>query len=1619
MKKIVYSICVLLTSLFFTRNAHAIWPDFTPAIPFSPQLCVMCIPPAISVAVSYYDQAMQLKEDLQKYTDITTLKQMAASYVSKMGTTAFNKWRQSKNTRDRGISYARTIEDSKIADLKDEASVKNAFVKLFMQYPSDKSRTKAAYKTIGEQLKMDTTLEMYLTAVEMEKKLYGNTKAGKESNDSKNMEDLGLLKQIDLFESCLVQGENCDIVGLNSCQEKSGGGSDDTKEDQACFWNSALQAEKLYDEIMRYNLFLITMHAQYQAVTGIDILAKIKEYDAEKKGEDDKKKDEDKSSFLIEPYFMPSTNTAMSGVSAQAAFADLSPEEEEFAESELSGYEESLLSHENVIDGTFEDADHPDGFTLTIGEREDDIASLEIIGEARSDLNQAQKIHNLKKTLPEYKKVYQDYADAQAKMEQAKANLQASGECVENMMAPYYDNPSAVWLGGSCTYYREGQLACHYEPEKSADDESESDGLFDILCPDNGAYNCYVQELRSSNITGGVAKYLLELYSAAKDEDAAGDTEAFINTEEEQQDGGYVSRATITTGGEGSEVSEDEDGLFASTRDSDDTMDEHQLAKMSEQTSDTDSGETVSNMKDQEKGEEEKEQARKDSLIRWVIGSEVAKELALDLDTGEHNWGSVRQKFPLWNDQIAYYDQYIDGKYENIEDYINSMKQVDMLLKLATTLNVIYPYKVIEGIPPISAETQREEAKSALTELGDTLKKMKEGLFGAPANQEEDVTFDEIYNKQIEDAIAAENAKIEAIKFEYEQNRAALLRRLKALYAVMNEANTNLDDLNQEYNQNNEIVKKGDATTPEAKEGLDYGKTLYTNRKLSADSPQNTEFNATQENNTKNSADARNKQATAANKAEQYEHIVKVAEEQVKKVKEDLDVLRRQYVKKLSDAEASGRTQFTEFTESLRASRQIGEWTSATNEVSPLKLSESLLTCIKTYALSKVSEAKTKIDKMKDDQSLYYVAGAEKVQEIHNKMIKEITEIPLDKLAECAALGEINDFDNNSEEDIAPVINVFKDICKDGLCTTPDSDYFVGAIGLPRDFSAPKPPLEFSSAPLHEVFHFDIIDFNNVDKYYEDKDDIYSNKKMFTSFESFLNFLNTSSSGFEYGGTTYDSTVPVIWKYILKRHAFVQKEMDLTALLGDDEEAEADSLAANNENTILRAGIFPCMATDKYVVDVMKPEKLSLPFFLKDKIKNTLYTYNLNRKPDNPDGEYGNIPECRAVELKSVDGKVVVYDKEAGLSVSIDDIGTLRPGASRSSELGTIMSYVVDEGTVMEAMIKAGLLGHKIVDRASLPHRFTFNQTILDAIADINKTEDLTDDDEAVKFYMASRLLYDSNQFGDYLEQVEYESIVADSMEKIKKQIDEISGKLNDVFSAANYAISDDFNLLNESDYETAAKIMDEQKELYLDLATQKLDNIPDNKIKSQNIRDKKDKLLHKRALLQYDSEEVVTINGSEEIDELEDKIKNQQADRTVNEKYKEKEDEELERQKKHKRMPYCAFYPTVEAAAGYSPKTNSVPQKSGDKTLEDVPAEENTEGGEFSATTGEVTGASGNITAESGSFASLVGSSAVNDNNLEVVQGAEEGSLTSAQNGAKSLDDSGAKDWGMVGGGF
>lgn len=1491
MRKFIYSISVFLTCVCFTHNAHAIWPDFTPLIPFSPQFCPMCVAPAISTAVSYYDQVKEIRKDLEKYTDMTTLKQMALTYAAKMGTTTFNKWKQSKEKRKKIISYARTIKDSTIADLKDEASVKDAFIKLFMQYPSDKAQVKEAYKTLGEQLKMDTTMEMYLTAIEMEKELYGKPEA---KEGSKNMEDLGMLRQLDMIESCLVGGEKCDEIGLTSCQEQADNG-DDTKEDQVCFWNSALQAEKLYETIMKYNLMLVAMHAQHQAVIGIDKLAKIREYDKEK----DKDKTSDKTSSLPEKYLAPSENTAYNYISAEVSFADLSTEEEQLAAEELAEYEENLTNRDNVIKGDFEDANNPQSFTAAIDEREDDVASLKILQEIRQDLNSAQHMHNMKQTLPEYKKVFEDYASAQKQMELAQQNLAESGECIMNMLKPHYTDSNITWFGQNCIYSGNGQITCHYEPERPIDSEATSDGLFDTVCAGDSAHSCYVAELHADSMPNGIAKYLFTLYTEAKDEDAAGDTEASVQVLEEQNgEDGYITRATISLDTDEENKKED-DALFITSHSSDDSADEELLDEITTQTSDKGTDDTASNLKDQQKGEEEKENARKDSLIRWVIGSEVAKELALDLDTGVNEWGTRKSKFPLWTDQIYFYDQYIDGKYENIAEYISQMSQMEILLKIALNLNPVYPYKTISGVPPISPDKQRKDAEKMLKELQKSVPELKQDLADSLKEQRgvivsqsavKETPFENFETLQIEAAIKAEEDEYQKIREEYAKNRATKQKELQNWYKIINDANTQISELNQEYNKNHEMVKSADATTPEATEGVEYSQEIYAGRKLSKDSPQNAEFNKTRQNNEKMSAQAKSVMASAENKIKNYENIVKRAQEKAAQIKEDLEKLRVQYVKNMSDAEAKSGVMFNELVENLRVARKIKALDSAIEEVLPLDLTNRLVQCVRDYALKQVSEAKAKIDKLKTTQELYYVETAPKVQQIHNDMIKKITAIKLTDLKNCEAIDEMHEFAADTQENLTPALNIFTDVCKEQNCTQEDSEYFVGAIGLPQDFSAPKSPVNFSSAPVREIFHFDVADFNNMDKYYTDRNDVDNNRKVYISVESFLKFLN-QYGGMEYGGKTYASTVPEIWKYIMKHHAFVQKQIDWAKLLGEKEEM-ADLLVGDNEKTLLRSGVYPCLSENN-VIDVVNT--------------NDGPMYYHSARPASFD-EQNKLPQCRGIKLTNQDGNNIVADEEVGGGYRpvTDNLSTT---AIKGSELGTILAYIPDLPSGLSTLFGTGIIvGNKGI--ASLPHRLTFNNSLLKAIDAINKTEDVGSDMTTdMRFYQANRVLYDRNQFGDYLDQVEYESIVADQMKKLEKQIAEIRQKLADTISVGTFEITDDFNLLNEQDYNQAAQTIDEEKGIYIDMALQKMQSLPKGAGMSANVRDKYEKLMHKVAVLQADSDEIVAVNGTEELEDLEAKIKNRQADIDVGNKYNEAKKAEDERQKTHYRHPYCAAY--------------------------------------------------------------------------------------------------------------
>ena len=142
MKKIIYFISVLLTCTCLNKNVQAfIWPDLTPLIPFSPQFCVMCIPPAIDWAYNTVDQIKGVKDRLKEMTDVTKIKQKLTSYAVNLGNTALNSAMMKLSAKKKVASASRTIMESKRegVDIRSEDSIKVDFVNLFLQYPSTRN----------------------------------------------------------------------------------------------------------------------------------------------------------------------------------------------------------------------------------------------------------------------------------------------------------------------------------------------------------------------------------------------------------------------------------------------------------------------------------------------------------------------------------------------------------------------------------------------------------------------------------------------------------------------------------------------------------------------------------------------------------------------------------------------------------------------------------------------------------------------------------------------------------------------------------------------------------------------------------------------------------------------------------------------------------------------------------------------------------------------------------------------------------------------------------------------------------------------------------------------------------------------------------------------------------------------------------------------------------------------------------------------------------------------------------------------------------------------------------------------------------------------------------------
>lgn len=1134
--KNISRILILGSVLFFRPAEAAIFPDYTPLLPVAPQICAQCTPAAISTVTSTIDQINAMEEKLKGANLIKMVQQSAASYAVELGKSKFNALKQKITQKKKVVSASRVIEDSTLTvagDISDEGKVKEAFITLFMQYPSKNGSKMKQYEENSKQLSMDTTLEMYITARELNKEL------------------TTMMAQLDKIENCLVAGEDCTEMGLGSKDCQSEG-----KEDKVCIWNNALAAVRIYDKIMRYNEFLTAMNAQYNAVRSIGGTAKIKEYVEEKKSE--------KQSFLEDKYQKGGQVTAYAY--NMITLADASVEE----------------------DSQFDTLDDA-GLESPVAGKEKEFDSLEIIADAKKAMNEAISAHNFKKSLPQYRNVFEMYHNLADYQKKTSYNVVTSELCINNYLAHYYARPDKAWSNVNCLRHEEGWYQCHYSPEKNFSDKSASVGDYDQACWDDKDKKCYVVS-SAKNIKGkkGIEKWLMALKESARDkaEESKGDL---------YENGSYMSEATDFS-------------------DSGNTSLSDMKAKADAGYADDKQGSNVKSLKKPSLEDDMYAENRANALMNWTLGKQASEMINEEYVSGKTTFGQLLAGAGvLWNDQKYFYDDYISGKYENIKAYIDNTTFVDLLAKAAKAINEKYPYKSIRdaaGRVVKTPEKQREEAAEAIEK------------FVASAAAEPD-------SAELDALLAAEKESLTALTNEYLNKVKTLQNSKTPVYSSMDEASTKYSDMQDEINKEKSTVSTADTEMPKSEDAIKEGESLERGTETS---PQRAAFNKNIAGNEKNKEAAVKKLESLKLSAENLKQQIEASRARLEQIDKDIYQAKAAYVAAYNEAQTASRQAINEAAKAYEEARKdyVKQISSAASKVTVLAIADDLLQAAKAKAIAKVEETYTGIAALGD--SKYLASGAKNIAEKHTELLQYLQNLGLDP--QDGDYGSYGDYISTYNEMYAPLV-------KDKF--NADSEYFWGIVERQRDFYAPKSPLDFSEAPVREVFHFDMDDYDAVIKYFKDGiDSTPENNEDVTLVGNSLLL-----SGLE---------LPDIWKTLLAYRPYVERDIDFDKLFHPEN--------VNNAEVLAGSGIYPCRMNGKNITATA--------------------------------GGYAN---AAGSSVRKCTHLAYDRDREAGAAISVN--GSVNTAQwYRASELGQLLDYVVQ--VKMVGPFKIEKVGHLSFNSALL-----------------------------------------------------------------------------------------------------------------------------------------------------------------------------------------------------------------------------------------------------------------------------------------------------------------------------
>ena len=743
-----------------------------------------------------------------------------------------------------------------------------------------------------------------------------------------------------------------------------------------------------------------------------------------------------------------------------------------------------------------------------------ELDAINKISETQELVVKAEEVHNLLQQLPSYRDTFVQYGLIQQLHAVAQSAVLSADTCVLKYLRNYYNNPNKVWFGSDTCKVAD----CVNSFPKKPFEYDERKGL------SGWAISAYQLANASSGNNIDINEMMNPIPGVEDDDPGLVE----VDTEKmEAQSEGLVTPDIDT-----SEYS--------------DSVRETDPEKLTEER-DGENEDIEDNFTDSDKAKEFSNTSREVSLINWQVGKAAVQMLANDqFGCGEPEFGKPQKKYPLWNDQRSFYDQYISGKYNNMKAYLNQVNLSEATLSIVEILN-----------NEIENAEERAANQAGIDQLYDAI-----------SNNVGNV--DNLNNLWI-----AKNAMINGLKQQETQALSSMGNALDAINKnidnwtqLITEKNKEINALSEEKSHNEGTMETSKFSMLNLEKRGGFFSSLFSQAKTALQSA------------AEKIKEGISKLGDLRSKVKQFENTRKQAKAQALVLKEAVETKKQEFQDNIQAVESQFDEQLDEMQNALPIPTLSDIYMAAnisnTGSLSSLiSKADALIATARQCGAILIDTHLASLQSLAQGDELY----TKSLLSEHIQLINQLKGLSMSCLRDH--IEDVVDDPSVASNIMSVLRNIFRhtivdDICSEYSCDSPDIEYFVGLPAKKRDFTAPR-PASFDVYPtVRDVFHFDTTDYKNM-KVNPDDGRI--------SKEALL---------------TSGAALPKIWQLMLSDNAYVEKGIDLGKVLNKGGEGKA----------FMRGYMLPCKLDKYIIDINENNGKYAVIDVTQDNTSDNLYRYN-------------------------------------------------------------------------------------------------------------------------------------------------------------------------------------------------------------------------------------------------------------------------------------------------------------------------------------------------------------------------------------------------------------------------